>query len=85
MRHVNSSDFKSHFGDYLDLIGEEPVTVNKLGKPAAVLVSIAEYERLSRLEALVREAVRETAGTVREPVDYEEFVAVLAHWYSSGG
>lgn len=78
MRHVNSSDFKSHFGDYLDLVGEEPVTVNKLGKPAAVLVSVPEYERLTRLEVLLRAAVRETAGAVGEPVAYDEVVAVLA-------
>ncbi len=78
MRHVNSSDFKSHFGEYLDRVGEEPVTVNMLGKPAAVLVSVGEYERLCRLESLLRAAVRETAGAVGTPIDYEEMVAVLA-------
>ena len=85
MRHTNSSDFKSHFDDYLDLIDEEPVTVNKLGKPTAVLVSVAVYERLSRLEALLRTAVRETAGAVREPIEYEQVVAVLARRLCSAG
>ncbi len=76
MRHVNSSDFKTHLGEYLDLVAEEPVTVNRLGQPAAVLVSVAEYAYLCGLAELFR-AAREAEAAAGGPLGYDEVTALL--------
>jgi prevent-host-death family protein len=53
MRHVNSTDFKTHLEEFLELVSESPVTINKRGKPMAVLVSVEEYTNLrSGLESM---------------------------------
>ena len=46
MRRVSSLDAKNRFGALLDAAKRAPVTVTKKGRPAAVVMSIEEYERM---------------------------------------
>ena len=50
MRQVNSTDFKSHFGEYLDLVRDEPIEVLRGSKSIGVFVSHEDYEHLRKLE-----------------------------------
>lgn len=47
---TNATQFKNHFGEYMQKIYQEPVIVEKSGKPSAVLISYDTFERLSALE-----------------------------------
>jgi prevent-host-death family protein len=65
MRQVNSTDFKNHLGEFLDLARDEALMVRKSGKPLAVVMSAEEYEHLQRLEDaywLARAQAAETRG-----------------------
>ena len=46
MRTVSSIDAKNRFGQLLDAAQRAPVTVTKKGRPAAVVMSIEDYERM---------------------------------------
>jgi antitoxin Phd len=46
MRSVSSLDAKNRFGALLDAAKRAPVTVTKKGRPAAVVMSIEEYDRM---------------------------------------
>ncbi len=77
MRQVNSTDFKNNFGEFLDLARDEPIAVNRSGKPVAVLVSVEEFahfQRLNDLYWLARATGAEAAG---EWVTHEEAMALL--------
>jgi prevent-host-death family protein len=50
MRQVNSTDFKSHFGEFVDLVRDEPIEVLRGTKPVGVFVSKDDYDHLQRLE-----------------------------------
>lgn len=50
MNHTSISDFRSRIGDYLGNLGSTPVVLERHGKPAAVVLSYAEYQRLQDLE-----------------------------------
>ena len=72
---VSATDLKDRLGSYLAELGGEPLVVEKAGKPAAVVLSYAEYERLQAYEdhfwgerALV--ATNELALGVEESMDF---------------
>jgi prevent-host-death family protein len=46
MRTVSSMEAKNRFGRLLDAAQRAPVTVTKKGPPAAVVMSIEDYERM---------------------------------------
>ena len=46
MRTISSIDAKNRFGQLLDAARRAPVTVTRKGRPAAVVLSIEDYERL---------------------------------------
>jgi len=50
MRSVTATELKNRLGQYLDAAESGPVVVNKNGRPAAAILSWAEYERLEALE-----------------------------------
>ncbi|BBL72121.1 type II toxin-antitoxin system Phd/YefM family antitoxin [Methylogaea oryzae] len=50
MSTVPATEVKQRLGQYLDSAKTEPVFIEKSGRPSAVLLSIAEYERLCALE-----------------------------------
>lgn len=43
-------DAKNRFGELVEAARRNPQTVTKHGKPAVVVVDVAEYERLRRFE-----------------------------------
>lgn len=50
MKTITSTECKTRLGEYLETVRIEPVTIKKAGSPVAVLLSVAEYERLQSLE-----------------------------------
>lgn len=50
MKTIAASEAKNSFGILLDSAQQEPVTLTKKGRAVAVVLSIAEYERLEALE-----------------------------------
>ncbi len=50
MKTVSSTEIKNRLGQYLETAVGEPVLVEKAGRPVAVVLSYAEYQRLQRLE-----------------------------------
>ena len=64
MKNAASTRVQNNFGEFLEAAGREPIAVTRTGRKVAVLLSWAEYERLSHLEdgvllARVREAEAE--------------------------
>lgn len=50
MKTLASKEAKDHFGELLDTAQREPVTIEKKGRPVAVVMSLAEYKRLEEIE-----------------------------------
>ena len=46
MRRMSEFEARSRFGQLLDAVQHEPVTVTRNGRPAAVVLSVADYERM---------------------------------------
>jgi prevent-host-death family protein len=46
MRTISSIDARTRFGQLLDAAECAPVTVTRKGRPAAVVMSVEDYERL---------------------------------------
>ena len=61
MKVMASTKAKTHFGALLDATQREPITIEKKGRPVAVIMSKIEYEAYEslKLEALQRDL---TAG-----------------------
>ena len=72
-----ASDAKNRFGELLDAAGNEPVTIQRNGRDVAVILSAAEFARLSAEggrggSALVRAMHEESIR------DHEEVYEALA-------
>jgi prevent-host-death family protein len=50
MKTISSTDCKTRFGECLDGVRTEPLTIEKTGRPVAVLISSSEYARLMAME-----------------------------------
>ncbi len=50
MKTVSSTEIKNRLGQYLETAISEPVVIEKAGRPVAVVLSYAEYNRFLRLE-----------------------------------
>jgi prevent-host-death family protein len=50
MKTVTATELKTKTGQTLDTVQRESVTIEKNGRPVAVIISQADYERLTRLE-----------------------------------
>ncbi len=60
MKTITALEAKNRFGQLLDAAQREPVTVTKQGRPAAITLSVADYQR-------IRGASRDRLlGTIRE-------------------
>ena len=46
MRMISSLDAKNRFGQLLEAAQRAPVTVTKKGRPAAVILSVEDYQRM---------------------------------------
>jgi prevent-host-death family protein len=50
MKEAAATDVKNKFGQMLEAVVSEPIAIEKKGRPVAVMMSIAEYERLVEIE-----------------------------------
>jgi len=72
MKILNASDAKREFGEVLINAQHGPVGINRNGKPVAVVISAAEYERLEAIkEAHLKQSIEEgladlQAGKVKD-------------------
>ncbi len=80
MRTISSGDAKNRFGELLDTARREPVTIEKHGRPVAVMVSVEDYEQIEvmKLDALRAKVQRGLADAEGGRVtDSEEVFADL--------
>jgi prevent-host-death family protein len=76
MRTASSTDVKNRFGEFVDAAVAEPLLIRKSGRPVAVMLSVAEYERLSALEDnLLGEMARQALSD--ETVSHDQAVRLL--------
>ena len=50
MLHIAASEVKQRLGQYMESALTEPVVIEKSGRPAVVMLSVAEYERLQAMD-----------------------------------
>lgn len=76
MESLTANEAKTHFGSLLMKAQASPVSINKNGKPVAVMVSMEEFERMNmlKLELLKQRAARLDESTA---VDGAEFMEQL--------
>ena len=84
MRHVTALEAKNRFGQLLDSAQREPVTIEKHGRPVAVVVSAEDFKdmeaaMLERLRAEIRVGLDdEAAGRVYPGEEvFKEMYALL--------
>lgn len=77
MRHVNATDFKTHFGEFADLVRDEPIEVLRGSKPVGVFLSPEEYEHLQRLEDAYWIARAQEAERTGQWIGHDEAVRLL--------
>ena len=77
MKAITAKDAKNRFGELMDTVQREPVSIEKHGRPVAVVLSEVEYEKmkLERLRAML--AVGEAQLDRGEGTDGEEFFEEL--------
>jgi PHD/YefM family antitoxin component YafN of YafNO toxin-antitoxin module len=81
MRQVNSTDFKTHFGEFVDLARDEPIEVLRGSKPIGVFISSVEYDYLQRLEDAYWVARAVAAEAKGEWVSHEEAIRLLSNGF----
>lgn len=72
MRQVNSTDFKVHFGEFVDLVRDEPIEVLRGGKPVGVFLSPDAFAHLQRLDDAYWRARAQVAEASGEQVGHAE-------------
>lgn len=77
MQYISSTELKNQLGQYLNLTNSEPITVNKSGKPIAVMLSPAEYEHLQQMEDLYWIARADAMRDSGEWVSGDEAIKIL--------
>ncbi len=50
METFRASDAKNQFGRLLDAVRRSPISIEKLGRPVAIVISPEEYKRLDDIE-----------------------------------
>ncbi|MBI5121706.1 MAG: type II toxin-antitoxin system Phd/YefM family antitoxin [Rhodospirillales bacterium] len=53
MRSMAAKEAKNHFGELLDTARREPVTIERNGRPVAVVLSIEDFKRFEEIEDAV--------------------------------
>lgn len=77
MRQVNSTDFKTRFGDFTDLVRDEPIEVLRGTKPVGVFVSPEEYAHFQRLDDAYWAARAQAAEADGEWIGHAEAMQLL--------
>jgi PHD/YefM family antitoxin component YafN of YafNO toxin-antitoxin module len=58
MTTVNANEFQKRVREFSGIARRQPVTVPRHGRPAVVLLSAEEYERLKQIEDRATKAIR---------------------------
>lgn len=53
MRSMAAKEAKNHFGELLDTARREPVTIERNGRPVAVVLSVEDFKRFEEIEDAV--------------------------------
>jgi prevent-host-death family protein len=77
MRKVNSTDFKTHFDEFVDLVRDGPIEVLQAGKPVGVFLSPEEYGHFRRLDDAYWVAKARAAEESGEFLSHEESMKLL--------
>ena len=77
MKAISAKDAKNRFGELMDTVQREPVSIEKHGRPVAVVLSEVAYEKmkLEHLQAML--AVGEAQLNRGEGTDGKEFFEEL--------
>jgi len=77
MKAITAKDAKNRFGELMDTVQREPVSIEKHGRPVAVVLSEVEYEKmkLEHLRAML--AVGEAQFDRGEGIDGKVFFEEL--------
>ena len=63
MQIVSSSEARNNLSKIIDISQQEPVTIQKQGRNASVLISIDEYERLTNYSVAAFQALCDNIGS----------------------
>ncbi|MBF0167657.1 MAG: type II toxin-antitoxin system Phd/YefM family antitoxin [Alphaproteobacteria bacterium] len=80
MRSMAAKEAKNHFGELLDTARREPVTIEKNGRPVAVILSIEDFKRFEEIEDAAwgaRAEEAEKAGDWLGPDESEKLLREL--------
>ncbi len=80
METISATNARSDFERLLDAARHEPVTIERNGRPVAVLPSVKEYQRLEALEDAIwaaRAAAAEDAGNWLGGEDSEKLLSAI--------
>jgi PHD/YefM family antitoxin component YafN of YafNO toxin-antitoxin module len=77
MRQVSSTDFKTNFGEFVDLARDQPIEVLRGSKPVGIFLSPEEYEHLQRLEDAYWAARAKAAEERGEWIGHAEAMRML--------
>ncbi|MBF0540361.1 MAG: type II toxin-antitoxin system Phd/YefM family antitoxin [Nitrospirae bacterium] len=78
MKTVKATDIKTRFGQYLEIALTEPLLIEKINRPVAVLLSFAEYQRMTAVEDRYwadKAKIAESTGYI----GHEESLKALKH------
>ena len=67
MKVMSAGKAKNGFGLLIDTARAEPVTIEKHGRPVAVMLSVEEYERLKGQKFNPETDRREAVAIIKEP------------------
>jgi prevent-host-death family protein len=62
MQYISATDAKQTFAAMIDMAQREPVMIQRQNRPAAVMLSPQDYERLTRLNLEEFQSFRERVG-----------------------
>jgi len=78
MLNISSSEFKKQMGAFLAGTHNEPIQIEKAGKPVAVVLSPSEYAYLQQLEEQYWIARADAVEESGEWIDHEEAIQHIA-------
>lgn len=72
MRTITASEAKQGFANLIDIASREPVLIQRQKRDVAVVLSVAEYERLTRLNVAEFQRFCDRIGTEAEAAGLDE-------------
>lgn len=77
MKTIPAKQAKDQFGSLLETAQREPVTITKQGRPAAVVLSLDEYERMGGERARLKRVVSDLRQNAEESGLTEEILQTI--------